>query len=61
MAESLGAVYYETSDLVCSPQKCPPIIGDMVVYMDNNHLTDTYAESLAPYLKMVMLAALSAS
>lgn len=61
MAESIGAMYYETSDLVCGAEKCPPIIGDMVVYMDNNHLTNTYAESLAPYLKMVVLAALSAS
>lgn len=61
MAESIGAMYYETSDLVCGPQKCPPVIGDMVVYMDNNHLTNTYSESLAPYLKMVVLAALSTS
>jgi hypothetical protein len=61
MAESIGAMYYETSDLVCGAEKCPPVIGDMVVYMDNNHLTDTYAESLSPYLKMLVQAAISAT
>jgi hypothetical protein len=61
MAESIGAMYYETSDLVCGAEKCPPVIGDMVVYMDNNHLTDMYAESLSPYLKMLVQAAISAT
>ena len=59
MAESIGAMYYETSDFACGVQQCPAIIGDMVVYMDNNHITDTYSEYLAPYLKMVVQAALA--
>lgn len=61
MAESIGAMYYDTSDFACGPKLCPPIIGNMVVYMDNNHITDTYSESLAPYLKMVVQAALADS
>jgi hypothetical protein len=38
---------------ICPPRmhKCPAVIGKMIVYFDNSHLTGLFASSLAPYLK----------
>ncbi|MGH7499059.1 MAG: acyltransferase family protein [Gemmatimonadales bacterium] len=36
------------SDLICEPAECPPIRDSLVVYSDDNHLTASYARSLAP-------------
>jgi peptidoglycan/LPS O-acetylase OafA/YrhL len=36
------------SDELCSGSVCPPVIGGQVVYRDNNHLTASFARTLAP-------------
>ncbi|HSK58961.1 MAG TPA: SGNH hydrolase domain-containing protein, partial [Actinomycetospora sp.] len=38
----------DLSDVMCLPTVCPPEIGRVVVYLDDNHLTATFAASLAP-------------
>ena len=35
----------------CQATKCLPVIGNVVVYRDDNHLTDTFARTLAPYIE----------
>lgn len=40
----------DLSDLYCSAQRCSPIVGGALVYRDGNHLTATYASTIAPYL-----------
>ncbi len=40
----------DLTDLFCTATVCSPVIGGALVYSDGNHLTDTYARSLSPYL-----------
>lgn len=37
-------------DHVCGPEYCDPVVGNVVVYRDQHHLSTMYAESLAPIL-----------
>jgi len=46
----LGSYLIDLSDYYCSPTECPPIIGNVVVYRDTNHITATFARTLAPIL-----------
>ena len=40
----------DTSSWFCVEQRCPAIIGNVVVYKDHGHFTATYARTLAPLL-----------
>jgi peptidoglycan/LPS O-acetylase OafA/YrhL len=40
----------QTSQWVCPDGRCQPIIGGVVTYFDDSHLTATYAQTLAPAL-----------
>ncbi|MDD7966368.1 acyltransferase family protein [Actinomycetospora lemnae] len=40
--------FLDTSHFVCTASECPPVIGGVFVYLDNNHLTATYARSMSP-------------
>lgn len=47
----------DTMDWTCGPRQCPSVIGGVLVYRDDNHLTATFARSLEgrldPYLSAV--------
>jgi peptidoglycan/LPS O-acetylase OafA/YrhL len=43
--------------LICGPVSCPPIVGNVLVYQDDHHLTSTYALTMAPYLESRLLKA----
>ncbi|MFU8875969.1 acyltransferase family protein [Micromonospora sp. SL4-19] len=45
-----GVVPLNLNEAICPATSCPPIIGGVLVYRDNNHLTATYAGTLAPRL-----------
>lgn len=36
----------DATDLICSPSSCAPIVGNIHVYIDDNHLTKTYVASM---------------
>ncbi|WP_449283282.1 acyltransferase family protein [Leucobacter sp.] len=38
------------AEVVCDPERCHTLIGGAVVYQDYNHLTATFARTLAPWL-----------
>lgn len=38
------------TDIYCDDTECLPVIGGATVYRDDDHLTDTFAATLAPYL-----------
>lgn len=42
--------YVDLWDSFCDEEGCHAVIGGVVVYFDDEHLTITYAETLAPYL-----------
>ena len=45
----------DMNPLICGPVSCPPVIGNVLVYQDNHHLTSTYALTTAPYLEQRLL------
>jgi hypothetical protein len=40
----------QTRDWFCTKTVCPPIVGNILVYRDDNHITTVYAEFLAPLI-----------
>ncbi len=46
-----GATFVTMNDWVCPGQdRCPPVVGEVLVYRQGSHITDTYARSLADVL-----------
>jgi hypothetical protein len=43
-----GGQYATTTDLFCTAERCPVIVGNTLVYFDENHMTLEYARLLAP-------------
>jgi hypothetical protein len=37
-------------NVFCDPTTCSPVIGNVIVYRDANHLTSTFTKSLGPFL-----------
>jgi peptidoglycan/LPS O-acetylase OafA/YrhL len=47
----------DMNSLICGPVSCLPIVGNVLVYQDNHHLTSAYALTTAPYLETRLLNA----
>jgi SGNH domain (fused to AT3 domains) len=45
-----GGQYADITALFCTPERCPVIVGDTLVYIDEAHLTPEYARQLAPVM-----------
>jgi peptidoglycan/LPS O-acetylase OafA/YrhL len=43
--------------LICGPQDCDPVVGNVLVYFDSHHLTNSYAQTMAPFVRQRLLAA----
>ncbi|WP_435406064.1 acyltransferase family protein [Mycolicibacterium rhodesiae] len=43
-----GGQYVDVTDLFCTADRCPAIVGNTLVYLDTTHLSITYAQQLAP-------------
>ena len=46
-----NVIFADLTDYFCDQTTCYPIIGNIIVYRDNNHITATYAKTLALPLK----------
>lgn len=46
--EAAGGRYTDLTDLFCTADRCPVIVGNTQVFMDGNHLTSAYSRLLAP-------------
>jgi peptidoglycan/LPS O-acetylase OafA/YrhL len=46
-----GVTLIDPTPMICPDEVCPAVIGDVLVYRDTNHLTATYARTLAPWLE----------
>jgi hypothetical protein len=46
----------DMNSLICRPQRCLPVVGNVVVYLDEHHLTEAYTRTLEPYLQARLLA-----
>jgi hypothetical protein len=45
-----GSHYVDLSPWFCAAKLCPLVIGNIIVYRDDNHITTTYATHLMPVL-----------
>jgi hypothetical protein len=43
-----GGQYADLTDLFCTTQRCPVIVGNTLIYMDVSHLSIPYSRQLAP-------------
>ena len=52
-----GVTFLDLADLVCDETRCPAEIGNVLVYLDDNHLTAAYASTLALVIEDQVVAA----
>jgi peptidoglycan/LPS O-acetylase OafA/YrhL len=45
-----GGHYADLTDLFCTSDRCPMIVGNTLVFRDDNHVTTEYAQLLAPVM-----------
>lgn len=48
--EAAGGRYANLDQVFCTAQRCPAIVGNTLVYRDDNHITREYAQELAPVM-----------
>ncbi len=53
-----GVTFLDIADAVCDAEFCPAEIGNVLVYLDDNHVSASYSTSMAPLLRDRVLAAL---
>ncbi|OLT43097.1 acyltransferase [Saccharomonospora sp. CUA-673] len=53
-----GVHFLDFGDYFCEGDVCPPMIGNILVYMDNNHITKTYMKTMAPIVQRELSAIL---
>jgi len=46
-----NVTYKDYTDFLCPEGYCPPIVGNVIVYIDNNHLSVTFTETLGPIIE----------
>ena len=46
-----GATFVPTGDWLCTSSECPVVIGNLLVYRDNSHMTTATSLWLEPYLQ----------
>jgi len=45
-----GGQYADVTDLFCTADRCPVIVGNTLVYVDSNHLTMEDSRTLGPVI-----------
>jgi SGNH domain (fused to AT3 domains) len=45
-----GGQYADVTDLFCTVDRCPVIVGNNLVFRDDNHVTIEYAQALSPVI-----------
>ncbi|WP_448642739.1 acyltransferase family protein [Geodermatophilus sp. URMC 63] len=48
VVQAAGGRYADLTDLFCTAAECPLVVGDQLVFRDDNHLTTGYAAFLGP-------------
>ncbi|MGO4471756.1 MULTISPECIES: acyltransferase family protein [Arthrobacter] len=49
--------FLDLSKYFCPDANCPAVIGNVIVYKDDNHVTATYMKTLTPYFEKAFMAA----
>ena len=51
VAQKYDADFVPTSDWLCTDTACPVVVGNVLMYRDNSHITATASEFLAPFIE----------
>lgn len=54
-----NVTFADLSDYFCNEDTCEPVIGNVLVYRDQHHLTTLYSQTLGPALKVPLSETLS--
>lgn len=54
-----GGSYLDVAPWICSPSTCAVVVGNLLVYRDDNHLTTSYTQWLRPVVQPAVDAALA--
>jgi peptidoglycan/LPS O-acetylase OafA/YrhL len=54
-----GGHYDDLTPLFCTPSRCPMVVGNTLVYRDDNHVTIEYARALTPVVATLVDRALN--
>lgn len=49
-AKLTGAHVIDLTDYICPKKRCAPVIGNVLVFRQGSHITNSYAKSLAPII-----------
>ncbi len=50
-ADTTGATTFDVTDELCAPHRCGPVLGNLLLYRDDHHLTVEAARYLMPLLE----------
>ncbi|WP_309115904.1 acyltransferase family protein [Saccharothrix sp.] len=50
--------FADFSDWICDYELCPPVVGNVHVYLDDNHLSATYVTTMTPFVERELVARL---
>jgi hypothetical protein len=56
-----GGHYADLTSLFCTATRCPVIVGNNLVFRDDNHLSISYAQWLAPVISAEISGAMTGS
>ena len=59
VAAKYGIDFIPTSDWMCTDTLCPVIVGNVLMYRDDSHLTATASEFLSPYIELALRHAMT--
>ena len=51
VAQKYDADFVPTSDWMCTDTACPVVVGNVLMYRDNSHITATASEFLSPFIE----------
>jgi len=58
IARKYDAAFIPTSDWTCTDNVCPVVVGNVLMYRDNSHITETASIFLAPYIEAAVRSVL---
>ena len=58
VAQKYDADFIPTSDWMCTDTACPVVVGNVLMYRDNSHITATASEFLSPFIETAVKSVL---
>ncbi|WP_026860050.1 acyltransferase family protein [Jeotgalicoccus psychrophilus] len=46
-----NVMYVDYTDYICDEEKCPPVVGNIVAYLDKSHMTATFNKTFSPIIR----------